>query len=268
MAFVVQSKLMKRRPFVAGAAALSLSASSSAAQSRPGRAILELRRIQLRNGAELQRTTDFFGKHFLPAAQRAGIGPMGFFNAVIAEKAPFVLAVLSYPSLAAMETATEKLAADKEFSKAFDDYNSLTELSYDRMESSLLRAFRTIPTIEVPDTQGRTSPRIFELRTYESNNWKAGQRKIAMFDDDEIRIFRKTGLLPVFFGETIVGQNMPNLTYMLAFDSLAAREANWSRFVADPDWQKLRAKPELADALIVSNISNAILRPLPFSPIR
>ena len=243
-------------------------ASSSAAQFKPGPAIIELRRVQLRNGTEVQRTNDFFGKHFLPAAQRAGIGPMGFFSAVIAEKSPFLLAVLSYPSLAAMETANEKLASDKEFSKAFDDYNSLTELSYDRMESSLLRAFRTTPRIEVPDSSGRKSPRIFELRTYESNNLKAGHRKIEMFNDDEIRVFRKTGLLPVFFGETIVGQNMPNLTYMVAFDSLAAREQNWSRFASDPEWQKLRSKPELADVLIVSNISNAILRPLPFSPIR
>jgi hypothetical protein len=30
----------------------------------------------------------------------------------------------------------------------------------------------------------------------------------------------------------------------------------------------LRAQPGLSDAEIVSNISNAILRPLPFSPIR
>ncbi len=33
---------------------------------------------------------------------------------------------------------------------------------------------------------------------------------------------------------------MPNLTYMLAFDDLAAREKCWSEFSADPQWQKLR----------------------------
>jgi hypothetical protein len=49
---------------------------------------------------------------------------------------------------------------------------------------------------------------------------------------------------------------------------MAARDKAWRAFGADPEWQKLRGQPELADALIVSNISNAILRPLGFSPIR
>jgi hypothetical protein len=89
-----------------------------------------------------------------------------------------------------------------------------------------------------------------------------------MFDDEEIAIFRRCGILPVFFGETIVGTHMPNLTYMVAYDDLAARDKAWRAFGADPDWQRLRARPDLADAEIVSNISNAILRPLPFSDIR
>ena len=55
---------------------------------------------------------------------------------------------------------------------------------------------------------------------------------------------------------------------MLAYDDLAARDKQWRAFSADPDWQKLRAQPGLADAEIVSNISNEIVRPLVFSPIR
>jgi hypothetical protein len=55
---------------------------------------------------------------------------------------------------------------------------------------------------------------------------------------------------------------------MLAFDDLSHREQAWKAFAGDPEWQKLRATPGLSDAEIVSNISSAILRPLPFSPIR
>jgi hypothetical protein len=90
-----------------------------------------------------------------------------------------------------------------------------------------------------------------------------------MFEEGgEIAIFRRTGLTPVFFGTTIAGENMPNLTYMLAYDDLAAREKNWRTFLADPEWAKLRSTPGLSDAEIVSNISNWLVRPLPFSPIR
>jgi hypothetical protein len=55
---------------------------------------------------------------------------------------------------------------------------------------------------------------------------------------------------------------------MLAYDDWAARDKCWSAFGKDPGWQKLRATPGLSDAEIVSNITNALLRPLPFSPIR
>ena len=48
---------------------------------------------------------------------------------------------------------------------------------------------------------------------------------------------------------------------MLSYENLAAREQLWSKFGADPEWKKLRATPGLSDAEIVSNISNAILRP-------
>ena len=64
------------------------------------------------------------------------------------------------------------------------------------------------------------------------------------------------------------GRNLPSLTYVLSFDDLASRERLWGNFGSDPEWRKLRAQPGLSDAEIVSNISNSILRPLPFSPIR
>jgi hypothetical protein len=204
----------------------------------------------------------------LPASERAGIRPVGCFNAVIAPDSPFILTLASYPSLAALETAREKLASDKEFLAAADEYNSMTELSYIRMESSLLWAFPTMPTVVAPPVGEKSAARIFELRTYEAPNDKALARKIKMFTDGEIDLFRRSGMLPVFFGQTIVGSRMPNLTYMLAYDDLAARDKTWRAFSADPDWQELRSTPGLSDAEIVNNVSNAILRPLPFSPIR
>jgi hypothetical protein len=37
---------------------------------------------------------------------------------------------------------------------------------------------------------------------------------------------------PVSFGRTIVGPNLPSLTYMLTFDDLTSRERFWSNFGA------------------------------------
>jgi hypothetical protein len=109
---------------------------------------------------------------------------------------------------------------------------------------------------------------VFELRVYESNNGLTLMRKVKMFEDGEIAIFRKVGMRPVFFGTTMAGRNQPSLRYMVGFDDLAHREKCWSAFGADPDWKKLRATPGLSDAEVVSNISSQILRPLAFSAIR
>jgi hypothetical protein len=196
------------------------------------------------------------------------LSPVGFFSSVIAEDSPFILVVTSYPTLGAIEEVAAKLASDKQFLKDQEAYFSAPGPAYVRQERSLLRAFDTMPAIEVPASDPKRTARIFELRRYESNSSATLRRKIKMFDEGEIAIFRKTGLQPVFFGETIFGTNVPNLTYLLAFDDLAARERNWRTFVAHPEWQKLRSQPGLSDAEIVSNISNAILRPLPFSEIR
>jgi hypothetical protein len=257
---------MNRRNFVGAAGALA--AGAAASQAMPKNAILEMRYIRMRNGNQVQRTSDFLSKYAFPAMKRAGIERAGAFTALIGEQSPFVLVVTSYPSLAALGTTQNKLYGDKEFVKAWDDYNTMDELPFERVEISLLRGFNTVPDIEMPPSDPNKPARVFELRTYQSNNFKAGLRKVKMFDEGEIGVFRRLGMLPVFFGQTIIGRDMPNLTYMLAFDDLAHRERAWKAFGSDPEWQKMRVQPGYSDAEIVSNISSAILRPLPFSPVR
>ncbi len=261
---------MTRRKFARAAAAGSATLAQSAAQQSKTPAIFELRYFRMRNSPDqqMQRTADFLRDSVLPAVQRAGGGPMGFFAPVVGADMPFVLVLTSYASLANMEAIAAKLAGDKQFSKELEAFSNAPGLRYVRMESSLLRAFDSMPQIETPQSDEKRAPRIFELRTYESNNTLTLQRKIGMFEQGEIAIFRKTGLLPVFFGRTIVGPNMPNLTYMLAYDDLAAREKNWRTFVGSAEWKKLSATPGLSDAEVVSSISSSLLRPLPFSPIR
>jgi hypothetical protein len=70
---------------------------------------------------------------------------------------------------------------------------------------------------------------------------------------------------PVFFGESLIGPKLPNLTYMLGFDDMDAKEKAWSKFRVDPDWLKLKANTYYKDT--VSNITNIMLRPASCSQI-
>ena len=259
---------MTRRKFIPAAAA---AAGSSAAAAEPSKnVIIELRHIQLRNSADnqRQRTTEFIDKHAIPAYQRAGAGPVGAFVSSIGPETPFLLQLVTYPSLAAMEQIRAKMADDSAFQKALEAFNAQPGLNYVRIDSSLLRGFDGFPTVQPPPGVGQRPSRIFEVRQYESNNLSTLRRKIKMFNDGEIGIFKRLGMQPVFFGETLIGQRQPNLTYMLSYEDLAAREKAWRAFGSDPEWQKMRVMPGYSDAEIVSNITNYLVSPLPFSPIR
>lgn len=259
---------MNRRAFLAAAGgSLGLAVPARPADSK--QMIIELLHLRMRNTPDnmVQRTNEFFGKSWVPAMQRAGYAPVGAFASLIGEGSPFLLMVSQYPNLTAWEASRDKLNADNEFNKARDAYYT-GPLQYLRADVTLLRGFPTMPAIEVPAALPEGRSRIFELRTYESNNRRTLARKIKMFDEGEIAVFRKVNIMPVFFGQTLAGQNMPNLTYMVAYEDLAAREKAWSAFGSHPEWVKMRGQPGVSDAEIVSGISNSIVRPLPFSGIR
>jgi len=258
---------MTRRKFVPALAAGG-SLLSSAQSKAPS--VYEIRTIHLRNTLDNQRArlTDFLQHAAVPAFARAGIGPCAYFGSMIAEETPFVMTIASYPSLGAMEQQRAKLSADAEYKKALTAYNAQPGLNYERIDSILGRAFPAFPEMIVPADVAGKPGRLFELRRYESNNATTLARKIKMFESGEIGIFQRLGMRPVFFAETIVGARMPNLVYMLSYDDLASREKLWKAFGADPEWQKMRGAPGNSDAEIVSNISNSLLQPLPFSPVR
>jgi hypothetical protein len=268
---------MKRREFlstslaVSGVAGLTpiFGAAAADAPDRGPREFYELRLYHLRRGAKQKVFDDFCREAALPALNRAGVGPVGVFTVMTGPDSPTMYVLLPYKSLADFVGSNEQMRADTEFQKAGAEFLNApaTDPVYVRVESSLMVAFAGMPKLEVPATAAGNKPRIFELRTYESHSRKANLKKIEMFNVGEIAIFRRAGLQPVFFGETLVGAKLPNLTYMLVYESLAARDASWGKFGADPEWKKLSTTPGYTDPEIVSNISNALLRPAAYSQL-
>jgi NIPSNAP len=224
----------------------------------------ELQYFQMKNGPQAQRTNEFFEKFYVPAIRKLGMPPVGFFNPVIGEEAPYLMMIVSHPDFASVETLNDRLHADSEYRKGLEAYLG-GDLPYNRREVSLLKAFASMPVLQAPP--GNKS-HIFEMRTYESNTSLTLDRKIKMFGDGEMGIFKRLGMNPVFFGSARFGKNIPHLTYMLAYDDLAHRDSVWKAFGVDPEWQKLKAQPGLSDAEIVSNISNTILRPTAYSQVK
>jgi hypothetical protein len=259
---------MKRRSFIQASLATACSAAAAApvvGAERHGGPVYELRTYSVK-AAKRPVLEAYLSKALMPALQRLGIGPVGVFVEKGKEESLNVYALIVYPSADAVARVSPRLAQDDEYFRAAKDYLAApaSDPIYRRIDSSLLVPIEGMPKLERPDT---SKPRLLNLRIYESHNERAARKKIEMFNKSELAIFRRLGLTPVFFGETVIGPAMPNLTYMLVFPDDAGLEAAWKRFRDDQEWLKLKAIPEYADKEIVSRITNKILSPTAFSEI-
>ncbi len=260
---------MDRREFLATTAVAAVSPMprlDPPAQPTP-RQYIELRRYHLLPGAKQRAFSTFVGDAAIPAMNRAGVGRVGAFTVVYGENAPSLLLVLTHQTLDSVVSLRDRLASDAAYARAGAAILDapLSDPAFVRVESTLVRAIEAMPTLEASASAAAATPRIFELRTYESHSDRAALNKLKMFNAGEVPIFRNTGLAPVFFGETLVGAKMPSLIYMLTFADMAARDSAWAAFGKDPDWKTLSADPQYRDN--VSAISDIILRPTAYSQI-
>ena len=108
---------------------------------------------------------------------------------------------------------------------------------------------------------------IYELRVYTTVPGRM-PNLMARFRDHTLRIWERLGVRQVGFFTTLVGPNNNNqLTYLLAWESLAEREAKWTVFQADPEWNKARAESE-ADGPINAQVDSSFLLPTDFSALK
>jgi len=259
---------MKRRDLLAASCLAGLGPLAKLAEAKnakaPNKEYYELRLYHVAAGAKEQALYEFLSKAAIPAWNRIGIKPVGVLS-ITKDKEAEVYVLMPHKDLASVATATQQVLADKEYIKAAGDFldSPKSDPAYKRIESSLLLAFDEMPKIEPPE---KKESRIFELRIYESHNVKKGQKKIEMFNaGGEVAIFKRTGPQPVFFGEALIGTRLPNLTYMIVHDDMAAHKKNWGRFGSDPAWKKLRSDPAYKDT--VSHITREFLKPAACSQI-
>lgn len=270
---VTSDQPMKRREFlttslVASAAAATTSfAQTTGEKSDMNREFYELRIYQLRQGPMLSRFDKFYRDVAVPAWNRAGVSAVGVFDVMIGPDQPAKYVLLPFASWDAMNAAREKFESDKAVLESEFANLPPTDPGYIRKQSSVLLAFKSVPKLEIPAQTKEKKPRLFELRTYEAHSRRANKKKVEMFDVGETDIFRRTGLQPVFFGEGLVGTNLPSLTYMLVFDDMATRDKNWGQFVNHPDWKKLSTTPGYTNAEILTNITSVFLRPTGYSQV-
>jgi hypothetical protein len=254
---------MNRREILAasGIAGLALTGSSTSLNAKPvgDKEIIELRIYSFASAEKRKAFCDFLKKAMVPALNRAGVDRIGVLANTKQDDLNLYV-VLPHKNLDCYATCTRRIMADKEFLTAGKTILESTKKdpAYQRIEINLMISFDTVPKLEAPAR--KKDSRLFQLRIYEAHNVERGHKKIAMFDEGgEVKLFRETGMNPVFFGEAIAGTKIPNLTYMITFEDEAAQKAGWKKFISCDGWKKLKSDPQYKDT--VSKITNLVLVP-------
>jgi hypothetical protein len=277
---------MKRREFItASIAATTLaglrcaqaqSAAGSGGSNSPNREFYELRTYHLKSDANRPLLDGYLSKALIPALNRLGCQPVGVFTQQeragtsqgTEVKDPLaVLVLIPYPSIEAFAGAAAHVNADSEYQAAGAEYlmSPKANPAFERIDSWLMLAFAGLPKVELPAYSREKKPRMFEMRTYESHSEPKALKKVEMFNSGEIQLMRDVGLGPIFYGQALIGSNLPHLTYMLSAEDQAAHTKHWDAFRKSPIWDKLSHDPQYADT--VSKIANRFLVPNAYSQI-
>jgi hypothetical protein len=216
-----------------------------------------------------EATMDSYLKNaYLPALHRAGIKTVGVFKPIEADTAfgKLVYVFIPFKTLEQYSQLSDKLSNDKVYSqagKAFLDA-PFDNPPYVRYESILAKAFTHMPQFKIPTFSTPNSERIYEFRSYESATEAKAATKIKMFNEGgEIGIFVSIGSNPVFYGQVLLGSQMPRLIYMTSYADMKSHDEHWVTFKNHPDWIKLKATEEYNNA--TSKTRAYLLHPTSYS---
>ena len=223
----------------------------------------ELREYTLNFFKPAEVLHNYLENALIPGLNRQGVSNVGVFEETGEALPKKIYLLIAYPSMQGYNETTDALRADSQYLADAEPYMeaSSDQIPFNRIESSFIRSASGFPNLIKPAEDSE----LFELRIYESHNEDALRRKVKMFNDHEFGIFEDVGLPMVFFGENISGDQMPCLTYLLAFKDMEAHKQAWSRFGPHPEWQRITKLEEFANAM--TDITRIFLKPLPYSQL-
>ena len=227
----------------------------------------ELRTYTTKSEAQQKLISDYWQKAAVPAYNRLGITPIGVFSELQDSTNSKVYVLIPFETPAAYAAIPAQLAADAAYQTAGADYLNAPKSApaYVRFESSLLVAFDGMKKLLAPPSAAEKKPWIFELRIYESHSEPKGINKVKMFNSGEIPLMTEVGLSPVFFGQTVIGSQMPNLIYMVSGENQDEHKKHWKGFFDAPVWKQLISDSQYKDN--VSKVVSIFLKRTPASQI-
>ena len=221
------------------------------------------------NSASQAATTDkYLNEAYLPGLKKIGIKNIGVFKPIPnnTDSIQKTYVIIPFSSMEQFVAHENKLNNDESYLLAGNAYINApyNEPPYQRVESTLMKAFKDMPIMQPSELESPRAERVYELRSYESATEQYHKNKVDMFNaGGEVKLFERLNFNAVFYAEVISGSKMPNLMYMTTFDNQASRDSHWKAFGSAPEWNELKAMKKYRNN--VSHIDIVFLYPTEYS---
>jgi len=131
--------------------------------------------------------------------------------------------------------------------------------------SSLLAAALAMGLFASSAALAQSGARVFELRTYTTNDGKLNDL-VNRFRDHTVRIFARHDMVSIGYW---IPKDQPNtLIYILAHPSREAATKNWDEFRKDPEWVAARTASEVNGTILAKPPQSVYMDPTAFSAIK
>ena len=244
---------------VSAAGAGALNAFSGFAKTRPanGTRVIASESFCVTDAGQVTHLRSYIADALLPWMDKLCNSPRMCLEAVVAPHTPQTLLLAVYPSFNEMLNVRARIASDPHIRRARAKIESSQVL--DGVRSDVLIASEE--SVQFPAETAFAKSALFEVRTWHAPAWREGPLP------EVSSVLSRIGIHPIVAGATAAGEHLPRFTYVVPFDSLAARQVAWARLDADAQWMEMQRESITRYGSGVRTTAKAIYKLAPYSPL-
>lgn len=241
-----------------GAGALNaFSAFAKPRQPENGMRLIACESFCVTDAGQVPRLRSYIGDTLLPCMDQSRITPRMCLEAVVAPHTPQTLLLTVYSSFDEMQQERARIASDPRVRRDWARIESAQVV--DDVRSHVLMVSED--SVRFSEHSGSVNSGLFEVRTWHAPAWRGGAAA------EVGSVLRRIGVHPILAGATAAGEHLPRFTYVVPFESLAARQLAWDRLDVDAQWIEMQRKSITRFGSGARTTAKAIYKLAPYSPL-
>ena len=235
----------------------TFSAFAKTTRSENGTRVIALESFSISDAGEMEHLRSYMSDTLLPCMDKVRGTPRMCLEAIVAPHTPQTLLLTMYSSLNEMLEERARIASDPRVRRAWAGIESAQVL--DDVRSQVLIVDEE--SVRFPAGSASVKSGLFEVRTWHAPAWR------DVTTSEVSSVLRRLGVDPIVAGATVAGEHLPRFTYVVPFESLAARQKVWDRLDGDAQWMEMQRESITRFGSGARTTAKAIYKLAPWSPL-